>query len=108
MIIAQDGGAVVSVNGGKTWTSMAYPTAQLYHVATTKDFPYQVCGAQQDNSTICVQSQQTRAMTTSMYSVGGGESGYIAPSPVNPNVFYAGSQGALITRYDRRTGEVRD
>ena len=108
MINSNDGGANVSVNGGTTWTAEDFPTAQLYHVATTKDFPYQVCGAQQDNSTICVQSQQTRAMTTSMYSVGGGESGYIAPSPVNPNVFYAGSQGALITRYDRRTGEVRD
>ena len=43
-----------------------------------------------------------------MYAVGGGESGYIAPSPINPNVFYAGSQGALITRYDRSSGETRD
>src|SRR5439155_24134915 len=68
----------------------------------------QVCGAQQDNSTICVQSQQTRARGGEMYSVGGGESGYIAPSPTNPNVFYAGSQGALITRYDRSSGQVRD
>ena len=108
MINSNDGGANVSVNGGTTWTSEDYPTAQLYHVATTKDFPYQVCGAQQDNSTICVQSVQTRARNIEMYAVGGGESGYIAPSPTNPNVFYAGSQGALITRYDRNTGEVRD
>src|SRR5438067_769177 len=108
MINSNDGGANVSVNGGVTWTEEDYPTAQLYHVATTKDFPYQVCGAQQDNSTICVQSVQTRARNLEMYAVGGGESGYIAPSPTNPNVFYAGSQGALITRYDRNTGEVRD
>ncbi|HMG72652.1 MAG TPA: hypothetical protein VK582_04055 [Pyrinomonadaceae bacterium] len=108
MINSNDGGANVSVNGGATWTSEDFPTAQLYHVATTKDFPYQVCGAQQDNSTICVQSQQTRARGSEMYAVGGGESGYIAPSPTNPNVFYAGSQGALITRYDRSNGEVRD
>jgi photosystem II stability/assembly factor-like uncharacterized protein len=108
MINSNDGGANVSVNGGATWTAEDFPTAQLYHVATTKDFPYQVCGAQQDNSTICVQSQQTRARSSEMYSVGGGESGYIAPSPTNPNVFYAGSQGALITRYDRSSGQVRD
>jgi photosystem II stability/assembly factor-like uncharacterized protein len=108
MINSNDGGANVSVNGGQTWTEEDYPTAQLYHVATTKDFPYQVCGAQQDNSTICVQSVNTRARNTEMYAVGGGESGYIAPSPINPNVFYAGSQGALITRYDRSTGETRD
>src|SRR5436190_1460872 len=108
MIEANDGGGNVSVNGGATWTEEDYPTAQLYHVATTKDFPYQVCGAQQDNSTICVQSVQTRALNNEMYAVGGGESGYIAPSPTNANVFYAGSQGALITRYDRSTGETRD
>jgi photosystem II stability/assembly factor-like uncharacterized protein len=108
MINSNDGGANVSVSGGMTWTSEDFPTAQLYHVATTKDFPYQVCGAQQDNSTICVQSQQTRARSIEMYSVGGGESGYIAPSPTNPNVFYAGSQGALVTRYDRSNGQVRD
>ncbi|HYX31052.1 MAG TPA: hypothetical protein VE863_21125, partial [Pyrinomonadaceae bacterium] len=108
MINSNDGGANVSVNGGTSWTAEDYPTAQLYHVATTKDFPYQVCGAQQDNSTICVASQNTRARDVGMYAVGGGESGYIAPSPTNPNVFYAGSQGALITRYDRSTGETRD
>jgi photosystem II stability/assembly factor-like uncharacterized protein len=108
MIEANDGGGNVSVNGGATWTEEDYPTAQLYHVATTKDFPYQVCGAQQDNSTICVASQGTRARDVGMYAVGGGESGYIAPSPTNPNIFYAGSQGALITRYDRSTGEARD
>jgi photosystem II stability/assembly factor-like uncharacterized protein len=108
MINSNDGGANVSVNGGATWTDEDFPTAQLYHVATTKDFPYQVCGAQQDNSTICVQSTQTRARGSEMYSVGGGESGYIAPSPLNPNVFYAGSQGTLITRYDRSNGQFRD
>jgi photosystem II stability/assembly factor-like uncharacterized protein len=108
MINSNDGGANVSVSGGATWTAEDVPTAQLYHVATTKDFPYHVCGAQQDNSTICVPSEQTRARGNEMYAVGGGESGYIAPSPLNPNVFYAGSQGALITRYDRSNGQFRD
>ena len=53
MIEANDGGASVSVNGGPTWTPQNFPTAQLYHIAITKDDPYQVCGAQQDNSSVC-------------------------------------------------------
>jgi photosystem II stability/assembly factor-like uncharacterized protein len=56
MIESNDGGGTVSVDGGLTWTPETYPTAQLYHVATTTDIPYQVCGAQQDNTTVCVAS----------------------------------------------------
>jgi photosystem II stability/assembly factor-like uncharacterized protein len=109
MINGNDGGGTVSVNGGQTWTDEDFPTAQFYHVATTKDFPYQVCGAQQDNSTACIPSDggRNRAINN-LYAVGGGESGYIAPHPVNPDLFYAGSQGALITTYNRRTGYTRD
>jgi len=114
MITSDDGGASVSITGGQTWTREDFPTAQLYHVATTKDFPYQVCGAQQDNSTVCVQSTGGGrgfgggGMFAPIYAVGGGESGYIAPSPKDANVFYAGSQGALLSRYDRRNGQERD
>lgn len=114
MINSNDGSANVSVNGGQTWTSQDVPTAQLYHVATTKDFPYQACGAQQDNSTVCVQSVSGgrggggAGTWPALYAVGGGESGYIAPSPKDPNIFYAGSQGALLTRFDRRTNFSRD
>ncbi|HEV2690184.1 MAG TPA: glycosyl hydrolase, partial [Bryobacteraceae bacterium] len=110
MINSNDGGANVSVNGGETWTQQGFPTAQLYHIAITKDVPYHVCGAQQDNSTICVSSEEARGQraATTMYPVGGGESGYIAPDPKNPNIFYAGSQGALITRHDRSDGHARD
>jgi photosystem II stability/assembly factor-like uncharacterized protein len=115
MVESNDGGANVSINGGETWTGQAYPTAQLYHVATTRDVPYHVCGAQQDNTTICVSSaMQGRGggggarVAEMQYSAGGGESGYIAPHPVNPNIFYAGSQGALLTRLDRATGQMRD
>ncbi len=111
---SNDGGGNVSVNGGASWTGQQYPTAQLYHVTTTKELVYHVCGAQQDNSTVCVSSEsagrgggggRTAAV---MYAVGGGESGYIAPHPTNPNLFYAGSQGALLTRFDRATGHTRD
>ncbi len=104
MINANDGGANVSVNGGETWTAQRYPTAQLYHVATTAHIPYHVCGAQQDNSTACV---PVNGNGDEFYAVGGGESGYIAPDPRNPNIFYAGSYGGLITRYDRSTGQMR-
>jgi photosystem II stability/assembly factor-like uncharacterized protein len=116
LVSSDDGGGTVSVNGGQTWTEQKFPTAQLYHVATTVDFPYQVCGAQQDNTTVCVQSMAPargfgggdRAAFPELYAVGGGESGYIAPDPKDPAIFYAGSQGALLSRYDRRNGETRD
>ncbi|MEO8026977.1 MAG: glycosyl hydrolase [Bryobacteraceae bacterium] len=114
MINSNDGGGNVSINGGETWTGQQYATAQLYHVATTKDVPYHVCGAQQDNSTICVSSEAPRGgggggrTPSLMYAVGGGESGYIAPDPKDPNYFYAGSQGALLTKYDRRSSWTRD
>jgi photosystem II stability/assembly factor-like uncharacterized protein len=115
MIESNDGGANVSINGGETWTGQDYPTAQLYHVSTTRDVPYHVCGAQQDNTTICVSSMLAgrgggggTRIAALQYSAGGGESGYIAPHPVNPNIFYAGSQGALLTRLDRSTGQMRD
>ncbi|HWC96883.1 MAG TPA: hypothetical protein VG456_09045 [Candidatus Sulfopaludibacter sp.] len=116
MIESNDGGGTVSNNGGQSWTNEEYPTAQLYHVAVTKDIPYHVCGAQQDSSTICTSSAAggrgggggggRGGMPT--YSAGGGESGYIAPDPKNPNIFYAGSQGALLTRLDRRTNYSKD
>jgi photosystem II stability/assembly factor-like uncharacterized protein len=112
---ASDGGGSVSLNGGRTWTSIMYPTAQAYHVTTTREVPYHVCGSQQDNSTFCVASSWsvpwTQLYNSSgdfFYHVSGGESGYIAPDPRNPDVFFAGSQGALLTRYDRSNGENRD
>jgi photosystem II stability/assembly factor-like uncharacterized protein len=115
MVEANDGGGIVSVDYGETWTAENFPTAQLYHVATTTDIPYQVCGAQQDNTTVCVASKGGRNFHNPaepqgewMYQVGGGESGYIAPDPKNPNIFFAGSQGAMLTRYDRRDGQEED
>ena len=115
MINSNDGGGNVSTNGGHSWTGQGYPTAQPYHVAITADYPYHVCGAQQDNSTFCEPSSDwfqirgpNRGTGDFFYYVGGGESGYIAPNPANPDIFYAGSQGALLTRYNRRTGQIRD
>ncbi|GAB5553604.1 MAG: hypothetical protein Sapg2KO_31950 [Saprospiraceae bacterium] len=114
MINSNDGGGNVSINGGKTWTEQDYITTQLYHVMTTSDVPYHIAGAQQDNSTIAVPSdgwghRQARGPNHGWYySVGGGESGWITQHPTKPDIFYAGSQGALLTRYDRSNGQTRD
>ena len=114
MVNANDGGGCVSVNGGDTWTDLDFPTSQFYHIMVTKDFPYHVCGAQQDNSTMCIPSEgwnfkQARGPHKQYYyAVGGGESGYISQHPDNLDWFYAGSQGALLTKYDRSNGFRRD
>ena len=116
MAEANDGGGTITVNGGKTWTDENFPTAQLYHIMATNDFPYFVAGAQQDNSTIAVPSEgwnflnantNTLNKTTPAYAVGGGESGYIAQDPLNLDIFYAGSYSGVLTRMNRTTGESR-
>lgn len=111
MVQANDGGGCVSVNGGKSWTEEDFCTTQFYHVTTTNHVPYHVAGAQQDNSTLAIPSDgwgHINELGEWGYDVGGGESGYITSHPDNPDVFYAGSQGALLTRYDRTNGQIRD
>ena len=113
MVEGNDGGAIVSVNGGETWTRQRYPTAQIYRVATTDEFPYHVCGAQQDNTTVCVPSIESHLAEPDArtgdwyYAVGGGESADIAPKAGAPDIFFAGSTNTF-TRYDRRTGASND
>ncbi|HET6973357.1 MAG TPA: hypothetical protein VFH96_04995 [Pyrinomonadaceae bacterium] len=110
MIESNDGGSNVSYNGGRSWTEQDQPTAQFYRVALDNDFPYNVYGAQQDNSTVRIASRTTEGGigTSDWYDVGGGESGWIAPSPKDSNIVFAGSYGGLTTRYDKRTGQLRD
>jgi photosystem II stability/assembly factor-like uncharacterized protein len=110
MINSNDGGANVSFNGGKSWTQQDQPTAQFYRVALDNDFPYHIYGAQQDNSTVRIASRTTDAgiREADWYDVGGGESGWIAPSPKDSEIVFAGSYGGLITRYDHHTGQLRD
>jgi photosystem II stability/assembly factor-like uncharacterized protein len=112
IIEANDGGANVSVNAGQTWSGQGFPTGQFYNVFTTRHVPYHVCGAQQDNSTACVGSQANPgggegSLPPIFYAVGGGESGYIASDPANPNVFFAGSYGGYLSRLDRDLGQQR-
>ena len=109
MIEGDDGGGSVSTDGGRTWTDEDFATAQFYHVITTNHFPYQVCGAQQDNSTLCGPSRKAGGIDrTDWVDAGGGESGYIASRSDNPDVVYAGSYGALLTRKDLRNGLERN
>jgi photosystem II stability/assembly factor-like uncharacterized protein len=110
MIESNDGGANVSFNGGRTWSSILnQPTAQFYRVTTDDRFPYWVYGAQQDNTTVAIPSRSRGGSIdiTDWYTVGGCESGWIAPKPKNPDVVFAGCYGGSITRYDHKTGQTR-
>jgi hypothetical protein len=101
----------VSFNRGNTWTAQDFPTAQFYRVITTAHEPYHICGAQQDNSTACTPSGGWNHLSAApgdyYYQVGGCESGYIAPHPTNPDIFYAGCYGGSLSRYDHSTGFTR-
>ena len=109
MIEANDGGATVSTNGGKDWTDEDFPTAQFYHVDTSNEYPYHICGAQQDNSTLCGPSRADNRVNLSDWKdAGGGESGYVTPHPTKPWIVFAGSYGGLLTRKDMRTGFERN
>jgi photosystem II stability/assembly factor-like uncharacterized protein len=109
MINANDGGANVSYDGGRTWSRQDnQATAQFYHVITDDDFPYKVYGAQQDNSTVTIKSRGdgNNIDVRDWWPVGGCESGYIAP--MDPNVSFAGCYGGVLERFDSRTGRERN
>jgi photosystem II stability/assembly factor-like uncharacterized protein len=110
MVEGNDGGANVTNDGGRTWTEQDQATAQFYRVAVDNDFPYNIYGAQQDNSTVRIASRTNEgAITTAdWWDVGGGESGWIAPHPDNSNIVFAGSYGGFLTRYDHRTKQLRN
>jgi photosystem II stability/assembly factor-like uncharacterized protein len=111
MIESDDGGATISENGGKSWSSEdTEPTAEFYHVATDDRFNYYVYGAQQDNSTVAIASRTDSGVIdeTDYYDVGGGESGFVVPDPKAPNIVYADSYSGLITRFDKTNAEEQD
>jgi photosystem II stability/assembly factor-like uncharacterized protein len=111
MVNGNDGGAAVSFNGGRSWTTQQnQATGQFYHVITDNQFPYRIYGAQQDSTTVSIASRTSGGGigTGDWHDVGGGESGYIAPDPRDPNIVYAGTYYGVMTRYDHRLGETRN
>ncbi len=136
LVVGNDGGGAVSKNTAQSWTDEDYPTEQFYHAVTTNHIPYHVCGSQQDNSTLCVPfnwnasafgfggggfggggggggGARPRDITAGgmrvAYQVGGGEPGYIAPDPLDPDVFYSGTNnGGYVDKFNRRLGTSRE
>lgn len=112
MIEGNDGGANVSLNGGRTWSSQRnQPTAELYRVSVDNQYPYRLYAGQQDNTTISVPSRLRISNVSDFeeeYQVGGGESGHVAVDPSDPNIVYAGSFGGTITRMHVPTGKARE
>ncbi|PYU04175.1 MAG: hypothetical protein DMG34_11090 [Acidobacteria bacterium] len=109
MILGTDQGAIISVNGGETWTDwLNQPTGQLYHVTTDNTFPYHAYAAQQDSGTIVVPNRSDYGQITyrDWFSTGGFESGYIAPDPLNPNLIYSIGWFGTVFRLDRTTGQI--
>ena len=110
MILADDGGATVSYNGGRTWTDLDIPTAQFYHVSVDNQFPYRIYGAQQDNSSVCIRSRSMGWTITDRdwFPAAGGESGYVVSHPKKPWVIFGGNYGGFLERFDTRSEQHQD
>ena len=110
MINANDGGANISNNGGRSWsTQQNQPTAQFYRVSTDNQFPYYVYGGQQDNSAIAIASRtnDNGIDWKDWYSVAGCESAYLAFDPDNPGVIFGGCYQGIIERWAKATRESK-
>jgi photosystem II stability/assembly factor-like uncharacterized protein len=109
MLLVSDQGAAVSVNRGRTWSSWYnQPTAQLYHAIATNDFPYKVCGGQQESGSVCIASRGNDGAITlrDWHPAGVIEYGYVAPDPLNTDVVYGAGRGQ-VSRYRHSTGQVQ-
>ncbi|HEX9794074.1 MAG TPA: family 16 glycoside hydrolase [Planctomycetota bacterium] len=110
MAVADDGGAQVSVDGGDSWSSYHnQPTGQFYRVTTDAHFPYRIYGAQQDNSTVRIAHRSAgRSIGERDWEpTAGGESGWIAPNALDPDLVFGGSYGGSLEMLHHRSGEVR-
>jgi photosystem II stability/assembly factor-like uncharacterized protein len=109
ILLAADQGAVVSVDGGATWSSWYnQPTAQLYHVQASHDFPYRVCSGQQESGSVCIASRGDSGAITfrDWRPVGVIEYGYVAPDPLDPDVVYGAGRN-VVTKYRYSTGQTQ-
>jgi len=108
ILLVSDQGAVVSVNRGVTWSSWYnQPTAQLYHVAATSGFPYQVCAGQQESGSVCIASRGNDGEITyrEWHPAAVIEYGYAAPDPLHPEIVF-GAGRSEVSKYDMVTGQV--
>ncbi len=111
IIDSNDGGVDVSTNGGETWYAPPLPIAQFYHVAADNRTPYYVSGCMQDIGSAEGPSNSLRGAGIRLcdwFDVGGGEAGFTAPDPADPDIVYAGEYGGYISRYDHRTRQARN
>jgi photosystem II stability/assembly factor-like uncharacterized protein len=110
ILLVGDQGAIITVNGGKTWSSwFNQPSAQLYHVQTSYSFPYLVCSGQQESGSVCVSSRGNDGEITfrDWHPVGVIEYGYAAPDPLNPQIIY-GAGRREVSKYSLDTGQVQN
>jgi photosystem II stability/assembly factor-like uncharacterized protein len=110
ILLVSDQGALVTVNGGASWSSWYnQPTAQIYHVAVTSDFPYRVCGGQQESGSVCVSSRGNDGAITyrEWRPVGVIEYGYVAPDPLDPDIIYGGGRNE-VSKFHWPTGQVQN
>ena len=110
ILLVSDQGALVTVNGGASWSSWYnQPTAQIYHVAVTNTFPYRVCGGQQESGSVCISSRGNDGAITyrEWHPVGVIEYGYVAPDPLDADIIYGGGRSEL-SRFHWSTGQVQD
>ena len=130
MVVANDGGGAVTTNNAQTWSAEDFPTPQMYRIFATTHQPFHVCGSQQDASSFCISTANLAnagggrggrggagggrggpAPAPLIYNVGGSENGYIAQDPLDPDVFYVGTNangGGFLNKVNRRTGEERE
>jgi photosystem II stability/assembly factor-like uncharacterized protein len=110
ILLVSDQGALVSVNRGETWSSWYnQPTAQLYHVAATAAFPYQVCAGQQESGSVCISSRGNDGEISyrEWHPVAVIEYGYVAPDPLHPEIVF-GAGRSEVSKYDMVTGQVQN
>lgn len=108
-IMGDDGGPQITFDGGKYFTDIDLPTAQFYHVNLDNEFPYNVYGAQQDNSSIKIASRtnDNSIGASDWYPVAGGEAGYIVPDPLNAEVTFGGEYDGQLSTYNKKNKQTR-
>jgi photosystem II stability/assembly factor-like uncharacterized protein len=108
--LVSDQGAVITLNGGETWSSwFNQATAQLYHVSVTPTFPYRVCAGQQESGSVCIASRGNDGSVTDRdwHPVGAIEYGYVAPDPLDPDVIY-GAGRSEVSKFHVSTGQIQN